>query len=464
MAEVSLENAPRKARELLEKGRAAMERNNWDYAMDMFMSALELEPRFLQARKYLRLAGIKKFQEKKGGSLTHTVTSITGAIPMMLASSKIQKNPLQALQAMERVMRQDPLNLSFLATYVKAAEAADLPEAAIMTLEAAREFYPQNLMILETLGRLYQKVERMHDARLCYEEIAKLRPNDPKAIKDLKDAAALDTMQRGGWNEATSYRDVIKDSGEALILEQESKAVKSDKDLDALISEMKKRLDREPENINYVRSLADLLVRANRFDEAVQLLQDAVTTIARGDPQLERTISAIKEKKFDYEIEQLEASGSKEAAEAKRKEKSRFMLADAADRVKRYPNDLQFRYEYGVLLYEQGQINEAIQQFQMAQRNPQRRTRALLYLASCFKQKKQYDIALEQLEKAASELRVMDDTKKDILYEMGTVYELVGHREKAAQCFKEIYAVDIAYRDVAEKVEKGYTENKSGQV
>lgn len=460
MAEVALENAPRKARELLEKGRAAMERDNLDYAMDMFVSALEIEPRFLQARKFLRLAAIRKFQQKKGGALTHSITSLVGALPMMMAMSKVQKKPLEALEAMEKILRQDPLNLSFLPNYVKAAEAADMPEAAILTLEAAREFYPQNLMILETLGRLYQKVERMHDARLCYEEIVKLKPNDPKAIKNLKDAAALDTMQRGGWSEATSYRDVIKNADEALMLERESKAVKSDKDLDSLIKEMRTRLEREPENINYVRSLADLLVRANRHDEAVQLLQDATTTIARGDPQLERSISTIKEKKFDYEIEQLEAAGQKEAAETKRKEKIVFMLADAADRVKRYPNDLQFRYEYGVLLFENGALNEAIQQFQMAQRNPQRRTRALLYLAACFKQKKQYDIALEQLEKAASELRIMDETKKDILYEMGTVYELVGHRAKAAQCFKEIYAVDIGYRDVAEKVEKVYAQDK----
>ena len=74
----------------------------------------------------------------------------------------------------------------------------------------------------------------------------------------------------------------------------------------------------------------------------------------------------------------------------------------------------------------------------------------------CFKQKKQYDIAMEQLQKAASELNIMDDTKKDILYEMGAVDEMMGHREKAAQYFKEIYSVDIGYRDVAEKIEKAY--------
>jgi tetratricopeptide (TPR) repeat protein len=87
-------------------------------------------------------------------------------------------------------------------------------------------------------------------------------------------------------------------------------------------------------------------------------------------------------------------------------------VADSADRVKRYPNDLQFRYEYGVVLYEHNRLNEAIEEFQLAQRNPQRRIRTLYYLALCFKQKQQYDIAIEQLQKAASEMTVMDETKK----------------------------------------------------
>jgi hypothetical protein len=50
-------------------------------------------------------------------------------------------------------------------------------------------------------------------------------------------------------------------------------------------------------------------------------------------------------------------------------------------------------------------INEAIQQLQRAQQNPQRRIRSFYYLALCFKQKNQFDIAAEQLEKAASELQ-----------------------------------------------------------
>ena len=124
--------------------------------------------------------------------------------------------------------------------------------------------------------------------------------------------------------------------------------------------------------------------------------------------------------------------------------------------VKRYPNDLQFHYELGVLLYERGSLNEAIQEFQVSQRNPQRRIRSLYYMAMCFKQKQQYDIAMEQLQKAAAELFIMDETKKDICYEMAQISELMGETEKAVGFYKDIYSVDIAYKDVSEKIEKAY--------
>ena len=43
MAEITLEEAPRKAREHFDKGFVAFERGNLDYAMDMFESALEAD-------------------------------------------------------------------------------------------------------------------------------------------------------------------------------------------------------------------------------------------------------------------------------------------------------------------------------------------------------------------------------------------------------------------------------------
>ena len=62
----------------------------------------------------------------------------------------------------------------------------------------------------------------------------------------------------------------------------------------------------------------------------------------------------------------------------------------------------------------------------------------------------------EQLEKASSEILTMDANKKDTLYELGILHELLGKQEKAMDYYKQIYQVDIGYKVVAEKIEQAY--------
>ena len=456
MAEVTLEEAPRKAREHFEKGLAALERNNLDYAMDMFDSALELCPALLKARQFLLRAAIKKLKAGKVSGLTHTMSSLSGLGGVFQAQAQIKKKPEDAVKTISKLLRKDPLNLQFVNLMAQAAKAANMPEVAVLTLEIARENYPSDVKLLETLGALFQDVDRMHDARLVYEELVRLRPSDPDAVRRLKDATALDSMQKGRWNEAKSYRDVIKDTKESVRLEQESKAVKTGKDIEDLITETLGKIQREPQNVNYKRSLADLYAKADRFDEALEVLREAQAASGGSDPQVDRSISQIMVRKLDAGITAAEASGDAAAAEAARISKETFMLSDAEDRVKRYPNDLLFKYELGVIYYERERYNEAAQMLQLSTRNPQRRIRSLYYLALCFKAKGQMDLASEQLEKAAAELNVMDETKKDVLYELGNLNEAMGNNDKAATFYKEIYSVDISYRDVSKKIEKFY--------
>lgn len=453
MAEVSLEQAPRKARDLYEKGYAAMERGNLDYAMDMFMAALDLEPGLLRARKFLRAAQIKK--KGIGNRLTHVLSMLQGVGTYLGAMSSINKKPLEALKGAEKLLRIDPLNMNFVKLYEQAAVAADLPEAAVLTLEVAREHNPKDAVLVERLGHLYLSVNDTHEARGCFEDLIKLRPKDQKALKALKDSAALDTMKSGGWEGAGSYRDVMKDQKEAVLLEQEAKSVKAASGTEALIEDTLSKIAKEPENVKYRRALGELYVRADRFEEAIEVLQQALDASGGADPELDRAIINARLSQLENAVAELREAGDTAAADAKEAEKNAFVFQAAQDRVKKYPNDLLFKYDLGVLLYERDRLNEAIQLFQASQRNPQRRIRSLYYLALCFKSKEQYDIATQQLQSAASELPGMDQTKKEILYELGQLMEVMGKPDEAATYYKQIYAVDIGFKDVADKIEKG---------
>ena len=457
MEEITLDQIPRKTRDLYEKAMSALERGNASYALDMLKQVVAVEPCFVLARKNLRLAQVKTALASKPSAMTHQLSSLKDTFTLMGAQGKLKKDPKAALDGAEKLLAIDPLNFAFLKFFAQAADAAEMPELATQTLEIARPYYAKNVEFLRLLARLYIATNQPGGAKDCYATVAELLPNDQVAIKNLKDAAALDTMKVGGWNDMKSdFRSKLKDKKEAILLEQQAKSVKGDSDIETLIASRLLEIQREPQNMNFRRALADLYVRAERYDDALRALEEATKAAGRSDPQIERTTSLIKVRKLDAAIAAARAAGDEAAAAAQEAAKAEFLYADAVDMVKRYPNDLQFRYELGYQFYLRQQYNEAIEEFQLAQRNPQRRTRALYHLALCFREKGQPDIAFEQLQKAASELTLMDETKKDVVYEMGVLAEQMGRKDEAVAFFKEIYSVDIKYRDITQRIESSY--------
>lgn len=460
MTEITQDQANKKARDLFNKGFVAFERGNLDYAIDLLSACIQIEPAFLQARRFLRAAEIQRFKQTKLGAVSKAMLLLK-ALPkygQALALVKSGKAD-QALWMAEELLKDDPLNRKYLRLAARAAEQAGLPEAAIQTLEVAYEHYPDDAELVEWLGQLYRQAGRTREARQMFEKLCELKPRDLQAMKQLKDVTALDSMLSDGWVETAqkggTYRGIIKDTKEAVLLEQEAKAVKSDKDAAALIAEFKERIAAEPGNANLYRGLARLYAQRKMFDEAIETLTKALE-MNPGDPELDAAVSQMRIQKYDYEIEQLKQAGDTAGAAAKEAERNQFYADNLQERVRRYPNDLKLRYEWGVLLYENDMLNEAIQQFQLSQRSPKHRIRSLYYLGMCFKQKKQYDLAVEQFLKADSEIAGMDADKKEILYELGRTYELMGRPKDAVEAYKRIYQVDIGFKDVAQRVESLY--------
>jgi hypothetical protein len=67
-----------------------------------------------------------------------------------------------------------------------------------------------------------------------------------------------------------------------------------------------------------------------------------------------------------------------------------------------------------------------------------------------------HDLAVTQFKTAASEMLAMDNLKKEIVYQLGLVYEKMGKREDYLDCMKQIYEADYGYLDVAQRVESSY--------
>lgn len=443
-------------RESYRRAKEALQKNNPGYAEELLMSILELEPELDEQRKELREIQLQRLKKKKANPMS----GITGMGKSMAVKSAIKKSPKTALNEAEKMLQVDPLNPSFLDLYRDAAKAAGYPMAAAITYSEVLKVDRKNTDMLEKLGVLYLEMSRPHEARTIFERLGELKPSDQKVIKWIKDTAAMDSMTKGGWEQEGDFRGKLKDEGEASDLEQAGRSQQGLSDMERLIVKQRQRLEAEPDNLNLYRPLADTLIKAEKLAEALEILQQADEKANHADPMIQRAITDVTNRIYDHNIKVLTEEGDTEGAEKQREEKQNFMLADIADKVKRYPNDLGFKFDYGELLYERGDLDTAIAQFQQAQRNPQRRIDALYLMGRCFKAKGQYDIASTQLQKAAEELPTMDETKMAILYELGEVLEAQDDLEEALTHFKRIYAVDIGYKDVAKKIEAGYARKK----
>src|SRR5438045_9761838 len=81
MPEKSFNEVPRVERELFEKGIAAVQRNNLEYALVIFNQVLAREPGFYECREHLRGAQLKK--AGSGGGFFKKIMGGVGSWPSL---------------------------------------------------------------------------------------------------------------------------------------------------------------------------------------------------------------------------------------------------------------------------------------------------------------------------------------------------------------------------------------------
>ncbi|MDD5644921.1 MAG: tetratricopeptide repeat protein [bacterium] len=468
MPEIKEPEPSRQALMLYNKGMDAFNKGNIDYAITLFISAVKDSPGFVKARNILRLAELKQFQS--GLEILKKIAAFALTLPIQISMSvELQKKNWRGIMSKaEDILRHNPKNTGVLIQLANAAEMSGedgMILTAIDSYEKARKLKPKNAYVLKTLARIYRSIGDLDRARACLEDILRYFPNDRDVNKGLKDLAALGTIARGGLEDTKTYRTKIRDGEKAAILEKESKIVKTEEDIEMLIANAEKQIQSQPENILFHRKLADLYAESEQFDKAINTLE-AAARLDEGDISIKREITNITIKRFDKEIKDTEnklqqSPGREELRfELKRVKtnKNNFILKDLTEKVAQYPNDMTLRYDLGSIYLKLGEYDKAIAEFQLAVRNPQRRLRAMNFLGLCFKAKKMYDMAVNQFQKAIQSMKEMDALKKEVVYNLGTAYEETHDWDKAIEQFKQIYEVDINYKDISQKIEHAYKE------
>ncbi|HVY72027.1 MAG TPA: tetratricopeptide repeat protein [Verrucomicrobiae bacterium] len=461
MPEKKLNEISRPLREQYDKGIAALQRNNLDYAIAILEQVLVQEPAFYDCREALRAVQLKK--SGGGGGFFKKMLGAAGNSPQLAKGQlALRSNPLEAIKIAEQMLNGDPNNASAHRLLAEGALAADLPRTAVLSLEIVMKNSPGDRDAALKLARALSRSGQVQRGENILAELLQVYPNDQEISQALKDISARRTLKEGGYGALEggqgSYRDILKNKSEAVSLEQENKSIKSEDMADRLIREYEARIPVEPGNLKLIRSIAELHTQKKNYDKAIEYYQRIMSTEGAADSTIEKAITDLTVKKYDEQIAALDPNSADYAEQSARlqTEKQTFLVQDAQRRVERYPTDLQLRFELGVMYFHANRIGEAIQELQKAQGNPHKRIQALSYLGQCFAKRNMNDLAARTLQNAIKEKLAFDDEKKDLVYALGSVLEKMGKKEEAIEHFKQIYESDIGYKDVAAKVDAYY--------
>jgi tetratricopeptide (TPR) repeat protein len=114
--------------------------------------------------------------------------------------------------------------------------------------------------------------------------------------------------------------------------------------------------------------------------------------------------------------------------------------------------DYEAHYDLGVAYKEMGLTDEAIAEFQKSLRGGTHRVRSYEALGQCFVEKEQYPIAAALLRRATEVQGTDDQQLVGVLYLLGFATEHLGRPEEALPYYLRVFAVDIEFRDIAERV------------
>src|SRR5436309_8524171 len=277
----------------------------------------------------------------------------------MNAQRKIKNDPKRAVEILEKVLEKEPYNRQANLVLKEAALAAGWPEIGVFALRTLLQENPRDVKVLHALGRLYHQLGDSDQEEEIYNQITAINPLEAEALRLGKDASAHGSMKRGGWTQAESYRDLIKDKDVAISLEQQSRMRLTGESLDQQIAETYARHKAEPANVDLARRLGMLNEQKEDFEAAVGWYQYAADLTKGADSGVVRKVSDLRTKRLECETaaheeflsthdtaHELHAKKSEElkAAKAKRAE---ILVTDARERVGRNPTDLQLRFELG---------------------------------------------------------------------------------------------------------------------
>jgi len=439
---------------LFKRGEEAFQKRNYDYARDLFLNIVTLEPDNEKARESLYATCLHKNKET-GGSGRIRGAIMQGKVNMELAAAK--NNPAKKLDIAQKYLCDDPMNSKVRTVLAETLKGLGHWAGCAAESKLAVTSDPKNIPAVKLLVESMLHMERVTDAQKILDRVIVFAPEDRDLMKLQRDLAAKMTMSRGFEDAAgrEGFRSAMKDSDRAAELERAGHLVVTEADLMAVVERLQADMDSNPTDARIPKKIADLYFEKKKdYAEAREWYRRA-SKLAPQDSALRDKVDDSSIRLLDSEIETVGKTGDPKVAELKMS-RLKFIIQSYERRVQDRPTDMGLRFELGKSYYLSGQNDKAIHEFQLAVKDPKKKRESHIYLGMAFQRKRLYDMADTQYAKAEEEAGgvLIQATLLSIWYNRALCNFEAGKKDAAIALGKKIMEQDISYRDISSLVEK----------
>jgi len=409
---------------------------DYNYATELFEQCVLGDPgNFNYVQSYVENLQ-KKYKNNRKGS--------PWAMFQELGSRKALKKALAQQQWEEviahglKVLTVNPWDVPTLTGMAEAASKMGFFECELFYLKCALMANMKDPDVNKLCALALERLGQYNQAIACWHRVEEAKPDDDEAKRAIAVLTVRKQQEKGNFDdddESARKQRATAHKIEEMTFEQR----------------MRKRIEKEPNNMALYIELAQHFLNDEKFNEAEDLLAKAYE-LSDGDPD-------IREKWEDAQLRHLRQKIAKvKDPEKHKKLQQEYFERDlefCRNRVERYPGNLAFKFDLGYRYLLTKHYNEAIQELQVAKNDPRRRGLCMLVLGQCFQQIKQYRLAMSHYESAIQEIPDRDaENKKRALYSAGRLALAMKDIGTAEKHLTTLAGLDFSYKDVSSLLDK----------
>jgi hypothetical protein len=451
------EEMRKKAQSFFAQAKAKGEGGQYDYAIEMYLGGLALDPEAHEAHVELREVSMRR--KANGGKSLGMFEKLKG---------KATKDPKTAMLAYERVLAHDPGDTDAMVGVLTQGNKGGFWDTVLwmgpILLRANLESAKPDIKKFLVLKDVYRDLKKYDLAVEACHFAARMKPEDLELSGELKNLSAMETMHKGNYADSQGFRGSMANRDEQDKLLGAERDVKSQTFLDKRIAEAEAQYKADPNEPGKLSRLVEALVGTEQMEHenrAIELLQEWYERTKQY--RFRKNIGVINMKIWNRmrrareEEAKLKPNDAKVQEDYKNflKDKWEFELGEYAQWAENYPTDMSIRFEWAKRLFELGRYNEAIPALQQSANDPKNRSESAILLGRAFYEAGYFDEASQVLETGINEYTNRNDEKsKQLFYWRGRALEEMNEIEAALKHYSQVAQWQFGYEDVNQRVKK----------